>query len=78
MTEQVDAVRVEAAKACRLLLEAARKIADVREMIIAICARKGVTTLVDLADAEPWEVIGLWESVELLEEGSYDKVVGPG
>lgn len=69
-----DDVRKAAALAARKLLEAARQVPDVREMMVAICGRHGYPNVVELADAEPEAVIELWEAVELLEDGSYDAV----
>lgn len=74
------AVRKEAARCARMLLEASRRHdvgggSDVREMLMLICSRYGHANVIELADAEPQAVIELWEAVELLEQDSYDSVL---
>jgi len=68
----VGDVRVQAAKAARELIEAARREQDIKEMIAAVCARTGHTSIIDLAGAEPADVVALAEEVLSLDEQDFE------
>jgi len=68
----VGDVRVQAAKAARELIEAARREPDIKEMIAAVCARTGHASIIDLAAAEPADVIILAEEVLSLAEQDFE------
>lgn len=76
-TDEVLAQRKQAARAARLLMEAARRgegADDIRMMMLGVCSRLGHVSIIDLADDEPAAVIELWEAVELMQEQSFDAV----
>jgi len=67
MMSDVNDQRAQAARACRAIIEVAKRDPDVRSALAKLLSARGVSNIFDLAETNPEDVIMLGEAFTDLE-----------